>query len=590
MDYISNKSLLLLILNFIITEENNLKCVTNEIYDFENKADIKISIENFKFLDKILKKHENDTIDLIMNGLDLPNLEYVKIYNYSINKLDLSDNYIQAFPEDFFSSLKFIKEINFKDNSILDLKFFYRNIEINLCAFLYLEKIDLGFNNISSLNGNNFDKLKNLKVLNLDHNQIKMFSTFDLNKFNRVKELRLGNIEMIIDEDLSFRNFLNLDLLDLSYCILKSLNSNIFAGLKNLSSLDLFGINLSNLTENIFFEFKNLKNLSLVSVVKNKKQFLNIFSYFPARNNLELLDISENSLISLDDLNLNQFSKLKYLDLSHNNIRKINQTSFNGMKELRCVYLEWNDVESLSFDLFFEENKIEVFWISHNKIKKVKFDFFKEAKRLRILDLSYTNLDSLSQICFTCMTNLTQVYLWSNNISKVPNFAKNINLEYIGLHFNNIQIIQSNAFYNLSKLKTIDFEGNPIKLVEPNAFYNCNNLEIIWLPIHNLTKDVLYNLLESLNNIVVDNTINVKYFNSMQVINSDIIDSRFCILMIYFLRYRVTFIPKEFFYNVPHQEDSSINMKRVFYYSEELTVQYFMNNCLNLSIFESDKF
>ena len=87
MDYISNKSLLLLILNFIITEENNLKCVTNEIYDFENKADIKISIENFKFLDKILKKHENDTIDLIMNGLDLPNLEYVKIYNYSNIKI-----------------------------------------------------------------------------------------------------------------------------------------------------------------------------------------------------------------------------------------------------------------------------------------------------------------------------------------------------------------------------------------------------------------------------------------------------------------------------------------------------------------------
>ena len=83
---------------------------------------------------------------------------------------------------------------------------FYINIDKNTCAFLFLEKLDLNSNKISSLDGNNFDKLKNLKFLNLLWNQIKVLSTFDLNKFNQLKEMKLGNDVMIIDEDYSFQN------------------------------------------------------------------------------------------------------------------------------------------------------------------------------------------------------------------------------------------------------------------------------------------------------------------------------------------------------------------------------------------------
>ena len=40
--------LLLCILNFVINEENNLKCVINVVYDFDNKTDIKIIKRYFK--------------------------------------------------------------------------------------------------------------------------------------------------------------------------------------------------------------------------------------------------------------------------------------------------------------------------------------------------------------------------------------------------------------------------------------------------------------------------------------------------------------------------------------------------------------
>ena len=189
--------------------------------------------------------------------------------------------------------------------------------------------------------------------------------------------------------------------LGLEFCKFKSLNSNLFAELKNLSHLNLVGININNATENIFFHLKNLNWLSLNGIVDNKAQFLNIFSYIPDRDTLEILHISRNNLISLDGLNLNQFPKLKFLFFSENNIRQINKSdTFNGMNELIIVYLRFNEIESLDFDLFFEGNKIEEFWIDFNKIQKDEINFFKEAKILRILYISYCELSDFSQIFF----------------------------------------------------------------------------------------------------------------------------------------------------------------------------------------------
>ena len=247
-----------LIFNFVINQERNLSCDTNETFYFYNITEIKITKINFKYLNQILKKNENETINLILKNLDIENLEDMNIYNSYVNQLDLFENYVQVLPENFFSRLKFIKELNIGLNKFFDLTSFYSNIDKNLCAFLYLEKLDLSNNEIISLVGNNFDKLENLKFLNLEFNKIKSFSSFDFNKFHQIRELTLGNDEMVIDEEFLFENFSNLESLKLMFCEFKSLNSRLFAGLRNLKSLFLLGKNLDNLTENIFYETRNL--------------------------------------------------------------------------------------------------------------------------------------------------------------------------------------------------------------------------------------------------------------------------------------------------------------------------------------------
>ena len=269
MAYILVKILSLFILNLVINKASNSSCITN-VFDLFNITEIKITNRNFKYLNQILKKNQNKTIDLILSWLDLDNVENIIINNLYLNKLDLSFNNIKLIPEYVFSRIKFIKELDFRgciENS--DLTGFYRDIDNNLCAFLYLEKLDFSYNNLTSLDKNNFEKLENLKFIKLDYNQLKIVSTVNLYKFNRVKELIFGNEEMIIEDGFLFKNFTRLELLDLKYCKFKSLNSNLFGGLKNLTSLFFTGINLDNLPKNIFYELNNLRNLSLKKVASN---------------------------------------------------------------------------------------------------------------------------------------------------------------------------------------------------------------------------------------------------------------------------------------------------------------------------------
>ena len=257
------------------------------------------------------------------------------------------------------------------------------------------------------------------------------------------------------------------------------------------------------------------------------------------------------------------------------------------MHELVIVDLSYNNIESLNFYLFYKGNKIEEFRIYSNKIKTIELDFFREAKHLKILDLSKNELYDLSVICFTNMISLTKISFWNNNISKISNFNKNINLEHIDLSSNIIQTIQSKTFNNLSDLVKINLRDNPIEFIEPNAFYNCKNLQDIELPINNLSKKSLYNLLNKLNNFSVEERNGVEYFKSIHVTNTDITDQRLCFLMIYFLRYRSFVIQLDLF---DEFYSRTLNTKDWKSFSEELALEYFMNNCLNLNISQSDKF
>lgn len=165
-----------------------------------------------------------------------------------------------------------------------------------------LEKIDLSFNNLTFFSG----RYKNLKVLNLTSNVI---TSIDISE---CKKLTTLNIQA---------NFLSF--LDIDNCNLKYLN----ASYNNIMY--------------IYLSTPSLKNLNLTSNELTEISSNNVKSYA-----LKILDVSVNSIYSLEDM---RFYNLKELDISDNNISYIDDLP-NSLSILRLEYNPLYYIHEQCFD------------------------------------------------------------------------------------------------------------------------------------------------------------------------------------------------------------------------------------------------
>ena len=642
--------LLILKINLIITQELDLNCKYDQNFNSSNIQDIILTRKVYQFINlaKYLKQFENVTINLTLHYLNITYLPESIFFNSYINNLNLSSNlYIKVIPVNFFNGIKFIKVLSFHNNKITDLDNFYINVENNLCGFLNLEELDLSNNEITSIKGNNFDKLKSLKILDLSANKIKNISYENFYKFEQVHILSLKDNEFIL-QDYIFENYSNLESLNIAGCGIKYFSSKSFYGLGKLKEVDISENNLVDYNENIFIEIRFLKklilrrlndykdniqkilkdilsliylewldlsdnrlksldefyignflNLERLELYKNNFESINKITLNHLQN-LQYLDITSNDMIYIDDNSFENLTTLITLDLSFNLIETINKDTFYGLSnllvlhlrsneigsiheeafiemiELKDIDLSYNNIEILNFDLFFKGNKIENFNLKENKIKRIEFDFLKEAKKLVILQI-WDNLIEELHICFLCMVKLRELKLSFNQIPVIPNF-NNSNLWFINLEYNNIGTIESFAFNNLKNLVEINLINNPIKFIEVNAFFNCNNIKSIHLSVIEIGKASLLNLLNKLNNLNVGKMMDVNFFKSIYINDYEVFNDSnklYCELIILFIRHRV-FITQR--------------LENLNDYFEELTMEHFIKNCLNLYMNEYDAF
>ena len=212
--------------------------------------------------------------------------------------------------------------------------------------------------------------------------------------------------------------------------------------------------------------------------------------------NLIELNLSDNSINSIEVLANNKMENLEILNLSCNeiddsNIKYFFQLDFPKLKDLNLFLNKLTDPELLKFKND-EKNlpKLEIFFIGKNKFKfneknkNDRYDFF-SVKEIGI-SRKFFNQDSIKYIqCFT-LTNLEIIYLSNNNLEKFDfinglelpsikefwlndnNFAvfepleKYENLEVIEMKNNNIKDIDNiGEFINrMKKLKRFNLEGN----------------------------------------------------------------------------------------------------------------------------------
>ena len=284
-----------------------------------------------------------------------------------------------------------------------------------------LTKLDISeLGNVESLSSQMFEPLTNCKLKIL---------------------LLIAAIQSTSLQENTFISLRGLEILDLRYCVITTIEDGAFAGLDSLKTLYLGNstigypwkpsiklfppnvreLNLDNIEVIGVYPFWNLNQLIKLSLRKSTHFPLNNTSFSP-RNSLLHLDLTSSTLMDLPYEPFAMFPKLKILDMSS------------------CKL-------SLETHLFHKLNNLETLSLADCNIHQVEQGLFRDQVKLHTLDLSKNFIISWSDSLFLPLSGLQQLYLGQNQIKTL-----------------------NESFFKMWKRLEIDLNSNP---------FNCS-CEMMW--------------------------------------------------------------------------------------------------------------
>jgi len=191
----------------------------------------------------------------------------------------------------------------------------------------------------------NVDKVKtrilqaiNNKQTRLDLSGLGLKTVPPLHGLGKLIDLDLGDNQLTTLEPDTFNGLSNLEKLNLHNNQLTTLDADIFNGLGNLIDLYLHNSQLTTLDADIFNGLSNLEKLYLGN---NQLTTLEPGT-FNGLDNLIDLYLGDNQLTTLDADIFNVLGKLNYLNLQNNQLTTLEPGTFNGLSTLEYLYLERN--------------------------------------------------------------------------------------------------------------------------------------------------------------------------------------------------------------------------------------------------------
>jgi Leucine-rich repeat (LRR) protein len=319
---------------------------------------------------------------LIVTNSTLTTLRPNELAPFStINKLFLSKIHIEEIQSGAFKGLTMLKELYLDGNELTRvLKGVFNSLQ-------KLEVLDLSYNRIYQIEEGTLLGASSLVKLDLRDNKISEF-----------------------DEDMLEK--LKLEYLDLSRNPLEKLS---VEHLSNLTTLSLQQTNLSHFEGlNPAVEVLKLSGNHVSQV--NLSNFSSIYFLDLSRNDITRV-VSCQKCDSANGLVLTQSDILKSLNISVNSIATIENDAFNNLTSLMVLDLSRNNITSLNPAVFKNLMDLHYLNLSHNSIKEFQYGTFNHLKRLETLDISNNQLTDLHQYTFTYLRRLSHLKFDNNQIT-----------------------------------------------------------------------------------------------------------------------------------------------------------------------------
>ncbi|KAK3852756.1 hypothetical protein Pcinc_040668 [Petrolisthes cinctipes] len=196
---------------------------------------------------------------------------------------------------------------------------------------------------------------------------------------------------------------------------------------------------------------------------------------------LRHLNMAHN-LISSISQSLEFFKQLVELDLSHNLLTSLGTRNLNEQHQLQELRLAYNNLTHLEPGALRGLHSLNILDLSHNGLKDLPAGVLDDAPRLGVLLLAHNSLHQLPQHTFRSLPSLHTLDLCNNYFRVVPTAALDYlyNIKSLLLCHNRLTHLDSHAF-TTRELISLSLEANKIDLVASDAFQHLQKLKMLTL-------------------------------------------------------------------------------------------------------------
>lgn len=275
--------------------------------------------------------------------------------------------------------------------------------------------MDLSFNKIKWILEDEFSVNKNIKELILSNNPLTKFSSKLISPLHKLELLDLSDTQIEYIDGESFANNPHFKELNLKNTALKHFNFNAFSPKAELVDVQLPSniIEMLDISCSSVCHFKNFhsddffENIRVFEAVGNNNQ--NIPKLLKKiGSKVEILDLSQNSIRTIDDSILNCFTELKFLNLSHSKVSKIEKDALvrqNQLVDLDLSNNELKDIDSVTFSF----RSLLHLNLASNQLTKITKDIPNILRNLQTLKILNNPLDPVRLKDFLDRFNFSKV-------------------------------------------------------------------------------------------------------------------------------------------------------------------------------------
>ncbi|CAK9825715.1 Leucine-rich repeats and immunoglobulin-like domains protein 3 [Anthophora retusa] len=290
-----------------------------------------------------------------------------------------------------------------------------------LFTLQHLQNLDISGNKISVIRNGSFLSPNSLTHLNLNMNQIKVIENGSLDNLTALEELRLNKNHLTQLKDL-FTKLKKLRILEINRNELQTIQGLSLLGLKNLKELSLKRNKIETLGDGAFWPLENLiilqLDFNLLTTVRKGGLF--------GLERLQKLTLSHNRISTIEMQAWDRCKEIVELDLSHNEISVIERDTFEFLEKLEKLKLDHNQITYISDGAFRSTPNLQILELNFNKISYMVEDIngaFDPLGQLWKLGLAHNRIKSVNKNAFTGLSSVTELDLTGNDITSIQENA-----------------------------------------------------------------------------------------------------------------------------------------------------------------------